>query len=259
MAAMQEELRQAEIKYGDRLRQAQALVDEAERKTRVDALGNSYGTKQSMIRKKYGVRLRTRRTKAEIEAEKERISTSKEASFSQVVLQSRPGAVAGEKRRESGWVAANVGTPPNDYTNGHDAKRQRFAQEALAQEALQYSTPHSSTNPIETPSKTRGPTTSTHTPPVPSSQDINMADAPVRTAGSESSARNSASLQAPSASGSPSKSATPGATAPEQAVVKGESSDSDSDSNSNDDIPAALPPSVRQSLPAQPPPRPGSS
>lgn len=139
MSAMQEELRQAEIKYGDRLRQAQSIVDEAERKTRIDALGNSYGTKQSMIRKKYGVRLRTRRTKAEIEAEKERISSVKDVSPSRVVLQQRNNVVAGEKRRESGWTAANVSSPAgagDDYANGHDAKRQR-----VAQEALQYNSP----------------------------------------------------------------------------------------------------------------------
>lgn len=73
LAAMQEELRLAELSYGERFRQANALPDAAERKTRLDGLANSFGTKQSLIRKKYGVRLRMRRTKAEIQAERDRM------------------------------------------------------------------------------------------------------------------------------------------------------------------------------------------
>ena len=73
LAAMQEELRLAELSYGERFRQANAIKDAAERKTRLDGLSNSFGTKQSLIRKKYGVRLRMRRTKAEIQAERDRM------------------------------------------------------------------------------------------------------------------------------------------------------------------------------------------
>lgn len=74
LAAMREELREAEIKFTERMRQANLIPDEAEKKNRLDALGNSFGTKQSLIRKKYGVRLRMRRTKAEIQAERDRMS-----------------------------------------------------------------------------------------------------------------------------------------------------------------------------------------
>lgn len=73
LAAMQEELRLAELSYTERFRQANAIPDAAERKTRLDGLSNSFGTKQSLIRKKYGVRLRMRRTKAEIQAERDRM------------------------------------------------------------------------------------------------------------------------------------------------------------------------------------------
>lgn len=73
LAAMQEELRQAELSYGERFRQAREIQDDKERKTRLDGLSNSFGTKQSLIRKKYGVRLRMRRTKAEIQAERDRM------------------------------------------------------------------------------------------------------------------------------------------------------------------------------------------
>lgn len=73
LSAMQEELRQAEILYSNRMRQANIIPDENERKNKLDGLANSFGTKQSMIRKKYGVRLRMRRTKAEIQAERDRM------------------------------------------------------------------------------------------------------------------------------------------------------------------------------------------
>ncbi len=50
--------------------QAELMGSLEDRRVRLDGLRNSFGTKQSMIRKKYGVRLRERRTKAEIEAER---------------------------------------------------------------------------------------------------------------------------------------------------------------------------------------------
>ncbi len=74
-SALDEELKQAEISYGEKMRQAEAILNPADRRTRLDGLRNSFGTKQSMIRKKYGVRLRERRTKAEIEAERLRMGS----------------------------------------------------------------------------------------------------------------------------------------------------------------------------------------
>lgn len=73
LTAMQQELRDAELKYGERMRQANLIPYEAEKKQRIDGLSNSFGTKQSLIRKKYGVRLRMRRTKAEIQSERDRM------------------------------------------------------------------------------------------------------------------------------------------------------------------------------------------
>ncbi|KAJ4390915.1 hypothetical protein N0V93_004514 [Gnomoniopsis smithogilvyi] len=72
-AALQSELREAEAAFTERMRQANLIVDPAERKAKLDGLSNSFGTKQSLVRKKYGVRLRSRRTKAEIEEERERM------------------------------------------------------------------------------------------------------------------------------------------------------------------------------------------
>lgn len=85
LAAMQSELREAEIRFGERMRLANLISDHAEKKTRLEGLGNSFSTKQSMIRKKYGVRLRIRRGKAEIQQERSRVqyktSTELQADF----------------------------------------------------------------------------------------------------------------------------------------------------------------------------------
>ncbi|KAI1768326.1 hypothetical protein GGR53DRAFT_462579 [Hypoxylon sp. FL1150] len=68
-----EELRQAELSYTDRFKQAEAIEDPAARQAKLEGLQNSFSTKQSIIRKKYGVRLRNRRTKAEIDNERQRM------------------------------------------------------------------------------------------------------------------------------------------------------------------------------------------
>ncbi|KAI8960120.1 hypothetical protein F5Y11DRAFT_330838 [Daldinia sp. FL1419] len=68
-----EELRQAELTYTARFKEAEAIQDPAQRQLKIDGLQNSFSTKQSIIRKKYGVRLRNRRTKAEIDSERQRM------------------------------------------------------------------------------------------------------------------------------------------------------------------------------------------
>lgn len=70
---LNDELRQAELSYTTRFKQAEAIEDAALRQTKLDGLQNSFSTKQSIIRKKYGVRLRNRRTKAEIDSERLRM------------------------------------------------------------------------------------------------------------------------------------------------------------------------------------------
>lgn len=70
---MNEELRQAEITYAPRLKEAEAIQNPSERKAKLSNINNSFSTRQSMIRKKYGVRLRVRRTRAEIEAQQSRM------------------------------------------------------------------------------------------------------------------------------------------------------------------------------------------
>ncbi|KAK8089135.1 hypothetical protein PG997_004096, partial [Apiospora hydei] len=57
-----------------RFKEAELIADPDERKLKLEGLQNSFSTKQSIIRKKYGVRLRQRRTKEEIEAERIRLT-----------------------------------------------------------------------------------------------------------------------------------------------------------------------------------------
>ncbi|KAI0851529.1 hypothetical protein F5Y00DRAFT_230009 [Daldinia vernicosa] len=70
---LDDELRQAELTYTARFKEAEAIQDPAQRQLKIDGLQNSFSTKQSIIRKKYGVRLRNRRTRAEIDNERQRM------------------------------------------------------------------------------------------------------------------------------------------------------------------------------------------
>lgn len=165
MAAMNEELRQAEEKYAPRFAEAEQIADENARRSKVEGLRNSFGTKQSMIRKKYGVRLRERRTKAEIQAERERLglrraekdkeratattSASAEAQPQLYHSSSLPSASAASRpagATGSGWTAAN--TPKANATWGeHNAKRQR------TDEAGGYQTPYKPVEAETTPTR----------------------------------------------------------------------------------------------------------
>lgn len=63
----------AEAYYAERIRQASAIPDPVARRAKLDSLSNSFSTKQSLIRKKYGIRLRMRRSKEEVQAERHRM------------------------------------------------------------------------------------------------------------------------------------------------------------------------------------------
>ncbi|QGI75973.1 unnamed protein product [Fusarium fujikuroi] len=65
-------MKRAEEKYGGQMKEA-ALLPEPERSKKLASLKNSYNTKQSTTRKKFGIRLRERRTRGEIEAEEARL------------------------------------------------------------------------------------------------------------------------------------------------------------------------------------------
>ncbi|KAI0514814.1 hypothetical protein F5B22DRAFT_647295 [Xylaria bambusicola] len=106
-AQLEEELRQAEISYIPRFAEAEAITDTEAKKAKLESLHNTFSTKQSMIRKKYGVRLRVRRTRQEIEAERLRRLGVKHGPSS-------PGSGAGTpsaKRQRSDNGPNGSGTP----------------------------------------------------------------------------------------------------------------------------------------------------
>ena len=73
--SMNQELADAEAVYGGKMDQVRtSITDPTEQTRKLDSLKNSFATKQSMIRKKYGVRLRERRSRAVIEEERRRMS-----------------------------------------------------------------------------------------------------------------------------------------------------------------------------------------
>jgi hypothetical protein len=143
-ASMDAELRGAELQYGEKMRAADAMPDVEARRSKLDALKNSFGTKQSMIRKKYGVRLRERRTRAEIDAERSRmgISGGRRSSGAPPAAGTPPRAQPAAPATASstppsstplppsagGWVAANTPRAPrtSGTPDGHDAKRARM-------------------------------------------------------------------------------------------------------------------------------------
>lgn len=96
LAALQSELREAEVAFTERMHQANLIPDPAQKKAKLDGLSNSFGTKQSIIRKKYGVRLRQRRTRAEIQQERDRMQykTASEIQAEMGVLSKGPGRPA---------------------------------------------------------------------------------------------------------------------------------------------------------------------
>lgn len=72
--SLQADLDAAEAYYTERNREASTIADPDARRAKLDSLSNSFSTKQSLIRKKYGVRLRMRRTKEEVQMERNRMS-----------------------------------------------------------------------------------------------------------------------------------------------------------------------------------------
>lgn len=68
----EKEMNEAEEYYGGLMRQAMELP-EPEQAKQLASLKNRYNTKQSVTRKKYGIRLRERRSKAQLDAQRSRL------------------------------------------------------------------------------------------------------------------------------------------------------------------------------------------
>lgn len=104
-AELQEELRQAELTYAPRFREAETIPDPIARKSKLESLHNSFSTKQSIIRKRYGVKLRARRTRTQIEEERFRMGRKHD--------QSSPGPTAetpSAKRQKNGDAFGHTGS-----------------------------------------------------------------------------------------------------------------------------------------------------
>ncbi|KAL2267065.1 hypothetical protein VTJ83DRAFT_4342 [Remersonia thermophila] len=224
---MEQELRDAELKYAPRFQEAQQIPDEEQRRQKLDGLRNSFGTKQSMIRKKYGVRLRERRTKAEIIAEKERMGLAALEKARELEQLRAENDAAGRASREaskggSGWTAAN--TPRED----HGAKRQR-----LDQSGAYYKSPYTSAN--DTPTRKQPPSASQPVRVYEQSGARVEVHEPVRPATSRSAT--------PTGSDRGANGGRPSASAPQPVVI-----DDSSDDDDDEDIPSTLPSHVRKSL-----------
>lgn len=135
--ALVEDLRQAEILYGERIKQTEQIADPETRLARLEGLKNSFSTKQSMIRKKYGVRLRERRSKAQMEEERRQLGIQTASMMSNSAIQRAMEEISANggnpaqfmaseyNRRASGWTAANNAAPHDE--DSHSDKRQRTA------------------------------------------------------------------------------------------------------------------------------------
>ncbi|KAL2133322.1 hypothetical protein VTI74DRAFT_2552 [Chaetomium olivicolor] len=275
--AMNEELKLAEEKYAPRFKEAEQIPDENLRRMRIEGLRNSFGTKQSMIRKKYGVRLRERRTKAEIQAERERLGlkkAEKESKRSSSVAQQQHGSSPAVNTepvgRASGWTAANVtGTPRPNWGEDHEAKRRR------TDETGGYRTPFRSLTQEDTPTRKTLPD---------SEPGAGLADSPATAATRDPTLLPPASSNAPPSShpvtvykrggvrveihepaasdsgrlnrGSPSSGTTNGTVGRRSSGESAEQErapvvvvdDDDSSSDDDEDIPSTLPTHVRRSL-----------
>lgn len=259
---MDADLKEAEAKFAPRFAEAYAIPDENERRIKIEGLRNSFGTKQSMIRKKYGVRLRQRRTKAEIQAEEARIGLEKlrkkqKAAAQQAAASAASASVSASasigtappRPAGSGWVAANA-PRANAVWEEHEAKRRRMDASGT------YQTPTKSTLSVseiggglagvaataETHDPTRPSPISGHQTASSNGQSEDEEDSGSGS-GRSSTANDEMDVDEQPGSGLASRSL--------QNNHKGnhnDDDDDDSDSSDDEDIPSTLPAHVRQTL-----------
>lgn len=253
LAAMQDELRNAELSYGERFRQANAIQNDAERKTKLDGLSNSFGTKQSLIRKKYGVRLRMRRTKAEIQAERDRMQykTAAELAADNGVVSaplgrpgrppastpSRPPAVVARSSNGgtgSAWASVNR---PGDPGPRAPSSTPAFASPVPA--------PGVGGTGVGSKRRLSGTSQSSESKRVAYSEMGGLSG------GTAAHAETMDPTLPPAAGARKASTASAkglGTATEPMALDDSDSGSEDSDDNDDEDIPAELPPSVRQSL-----------
>ncbi|KAK4035143.1 hypothetical protein C8A01DRAFT_38415 [Parachaetomium inaequale] len=282
---MNEELKAAEEKYAPRFAEANLIADENARKARVEGLRNSFGTKQSMIRKKFGVRLRERRTKAEIQAERQRLGLMKAEKAKEKAREkarastgvhphaSSPSANVDPASRPaggSGWTAANtprVNAAWSAVSDEHNAKRRR------TDEGGGYQSPYK-TLADETPTRKTlsllgvgggeagsSAAATTHDPTAPASQPTRVYEQAGARVEVHEPSQADHPMDGTATTGPASGSATPSGSATDvNGPIRGVSAsseshqpvviDDDSSSDDDEDIPSTLPSHVRKSLAA---------
>ncbi|KAK3337859.1 hypothetical protein B0H65DRAFT_434537 [Neurospora tetraspora] len=254
LAAMDADLKEAEKKFAPRFAEAYAIPDENERRIKIDGLRNSFGTKQSMIRKKYGVRLRQRRTKAEIQAEEERMGLENLKKKQKAAAQQAPASASAStsagsappRPAGSGWVAANA-PRANAVWEEHEAKRRRMDASGT------YQTPTKSTLSVSeiggglagvaATAETHDPT---RPPPASGYQTANSSGQSEEEDEDESgsgSANDEMDVDEQPGSGPTSRPVQNNNT-----NNHNDDDDEDSDSSDDEDIPSTLPAHVRQTL-----------
>jgi hypothetical protein len=291
MEALNAELLQAEQQYAGRFTEAEAIADPEQKRVRLESLRNTFGTKQSMIRKKFGVRLRERRTRAEIQAERERMGRP---ALKPETGDESPAPTQQPSTSASAWNAANKAVP-TDLTDDSapSLKRRRV------DEGNEYNSPYpqQQTGPTTKVSEMAGglsastATAAIHDPTLPPSStpsrtyqqsgarvEIHL---PIKTSPSKPSSAAASTSEALNGTASRDDSMTPdiievdhmpspsaqlqdqnqdvgGADIKADAEEEEQEDDEpendviniedDSDDDDGGDIPASLPPSVRQSL-----------
>lgn len=252
LAAMQEELRLAELSYGERFRQANEIPDVTERKNRLEGLSNSFGTKQSLIRKKYGVRLRMRRTKAEIQAERDRMQYRTAAE-----LQADNGIVTANPGRPGRPPASTPTRPPAVVarrSNGGTGATWASVNRPGAPAGAPAPQAHMSTTPVPVPVMGRpglgNKRRVSGSSPYPESKRVAYSDMGGLSGGTTAHVETMDPTlpPAPGARKASTLSAKGLGTADEPMALDDSDSESDDSVSPDEDIPAELPPSVRQSL-----------
>ncbi len=275
MEALNAELLQAEEQYSGRFREAEAITDPEQRRVRLESLRNTFGTKQSMIRKKYGVRLRERRTRTEIQAERERMGRNP--------LKSETGSQSpapAQQPSTSVWTAANKvvhtdladGSTPSlkrrrvDEGDAYDSPhRQQLGLTTKVSEMAGGLTASSATAAVHDPTLPAASTPSRTYQQAGARVEIHLPSKsspskPSSAAASKSGALNGTRWREPD-SMTPDVMETDHEPANQDSYVKAGAKeyekeseheviniDDDSDDDDDGDIPASLPPNVRQSL-----------
>lgn len=121
LSALQADLDAAEREFTERIREANAMSNEEARKAKLNSLSNCFSTKQSLIRKKYGIRLRMRRSKEEIQAERNRMSYKTPSELQAEMGISNPGIKPKAKSRQSIGSSSRLpsGQASGLHTPGH--------------------------------------------------------------------------------------------------------------------------------------------